>query len=105
MDEQIKDLQERIKFLEMNNQFEADKAAVQAIEYQMLEKLRKLRQEVADASSSSHSSGVTSSKELKALQQENEMLKKKVAKQAYRIEHLVQGIMDMQTKIASAPSN
>jgi predicted RNase H-like nuclease (RuvC/YqgF family) len=77
----------------MNNQFEADKAAVQAIEYQMLEKLRKLRQEVAEASSSS---GGASSKEFKALQEENEMLKKKVAKQAYRIEHLVQGIMNMQ---------
>jgi predicted RNase H-like nuclease (RuvC/YqgF family) len=77
----------------MNNQFEADKAAVQAIEYQMLEKLRKLRQEVAEASSSS---GAASSKEFKALQEENEMLKKKVAKQAYRIEHLIQGIMNMQ---------
>lgn len=89
----------------MNHQFEADKASVQAIEYQMLEKLRKLRQEVADASSSSSNGGATSSKELKSLQEENEMLKKKVAKQAYRIDHLVQGIMDMQAKLASAPNN
>lgn len=89
----------------MNHQFEADKAAVQVIEYQMLEKLRKLRQEVADASSSDSTGGATSSKELKSLQEENEMLKKKVAKQAYRIDHLVQGIMDMQAKLASVSSN
>lgn len=83
----------------MMKQFEADKAAVQAVEYQMLEKLRKLRQEVVEASSSASAS--TSTKEIKALQDENEMLKKKLAKQAYRIEHLIEGMKEMQSKIAS----
>lgn len=97
-EQRIKQLQERIKALEVTKQFEADQALVQAVQTEMLTTLRTIRAEIASSSGNDNSA---SSKELQALKDENENLKKITTKQAYRINHLIKGMEEMQEKIKS----
>ena len=62
---------------------------------EMLTTLRTIR--AAMTSSSNNNSA--SSKELQALKEENEALKKKATKQEYRINHLINGMKELQGKI------
>lgn len=91
----MKEIEQKIANLTNENQFKADQAAVQAAQMEMLTTLRSIR----EAMVSSKDSGA-SSKELEALKEENENLKKINMKQRYRIDHLIDGIKDMQQQLA-----
>jgi len=60
---------------------------VQQVQYEMLKKLRSIREELANSESNS-----ASTKELEALRKENEDLKKQLSKSEYRIMHLVKNL-------------
>ena len=89
-------MQTRIKNLEKQKQFKADQAAVQNVQMEMLTTLRNIRTSIASSSSNNNSA---SSKELQALKEENEALKKTSEKQRYRINHLISGMKEMQKKL------
>jgi hypothetical protein len=76
----------------MGSTFDATQAAVQEAQMDMLTKLREIRQAME------HSGGSASSKEMEALRQENAALKHKVAKQEYRIKHLVDAVEELIAK-------
>lgn len=76
------------------NQFKADQAAVQAAQMEMLTTLRNIRAAMASSGGST-----ASSTELKALMEENNSLKKVNTKQRYRIDHLVNGMQELQKKL------
>lgn len=97
-EQQIKQLTTKIENLEVQNQFKADQSAVQAAHMEMLTTLRTIRAAMA-SSSSDNSDGGGSSKELKALKEENAALKKQTTKQSYRINHLISGMEEMQKKL------
>ena len=59
---------------------------MQAVEQEFLLKLREIREEVAKGS------GGSDTKELAALQKENEELRKRNAKLEYRVRHLVASV-------------
>lgn len=90
------ELGKRVEALELNKNFHATKAAVQKVEMEMLSKLRDIR---ATMLISSQNNNVTSSKELEALKMENQKLKAQNTKQAYRVEHLVRSVQELQTKL------
>lgn len=78
-------MEKRVAALEMGATFDATQAAVQQVEMDCLQQLRDIRSSLLQGGA-----GVgASSKELEALQTENNMLKVKNAKQEYRIQHLV----------------
>jgi len=77
-------LLKRIEALESGARFDATKEAVQQVQMECLTTLRNLRTTMKEEGGSS-----ASNKEMEALKAENELLKKKNAKQAYRIQHLV----------------
>lgn len=73
----------------MGSTFDATQAAVQEAQMDMLAKLREIRQAMEQ------SGGSASPKEMEALRQENAALKQKVAKQDYRIKHLVNAVEEL----------
>lgn len=79
------DLQARVAELEAGAKFDATKDAVQAVEIEFLAKLREIQAVMASAGN-----GGGNSKEMEALKQENETLKKKNAKLEYRIQHILE---------------
>jgi hypothetical protein len=96
----MEQLQTKIANLEIQNQFKADQDAVQTAQMEMLTTLRTIRAAITSASTSS--SNGASSKELQALKEENESLKKKTMKQEFRIRHLISGMEEMQEKLESS---
>lgn len=68
--------------------------AVQQVQYEMLMKLRSIREELANSKSTS-----ASTKELEALRKENEDLKKQLMKSEYRIMHLVKNLEAAETNV------
>lgn len=88
----MEDLQKRVEALEVGSTFDATQAAVQESQMDMLVKLRDIRQAMEQ------SGGLASSKEMEALRQENAALKQKVAKQEYRIQHLVDAVEELVAK-------
>jgi FtsZ-binding cell division protein ZapB len=88
----MEDLQKRVEALEVGSTFDASQAAVQEAQMDMLTKLRDIRQAMEQ------SGGSASSKEMEALRQENAALKQKVAKQQYRIQHLVDAVEELVAK-------
>ena len=80
----LEELEKRIAALESSRQYQADRDAVQQVEQEHLVQLRTIRNSMGTASSST--------REMDALREENEELKKKVAKLQYRVEHLVDGM-------------
>lgn len=98
----IEELQKRIAALEAGQQYQADRAAIQHIEQDHLVQLRTIRASMGKSSSSS------SSREMDTLREENEALKKKVAKLQYRVEHLVDGMehmMQQRAVVAAKPES
>jgi len=83
-------LDERIKALELGAQYDANKAEVEKIEKEYQTKLREIESSNRNGGGAS-SSGL--SKEVERLREENEILKKKNAKQEYRILHML-GVME-----------
>mmetsp|Transcript_15676 Transcript_15676/g.29575 ORF Transcript_15676/g.29575 Transcript_15676/m.29575 type:complete len:110 (-) Transcript_15676:1669-1998(-) len=104
MDQQLQELHTRIENISKQKQFEADQTAVQAVQMEMLTVLRNIRS--AMVASSADGGTITSAaeseahkKQVESLEQENERLKLVNAKQRYRIDHLIQGMLELQRKL------
>lgn len=83
----MKDLAQRISSIEEGKQFDVDKDAIRELKIEMLTKLRALREAFkGDADLN------TSSKEVDRLRLENEELRKKLERNEYRINHLVDSL-------------
>ncbi len=80
--------------MELAKKFDATQEAVKEVQIDMLTKLRDIRKAMCESSSA-----VTSNKEMEALQKENEKLKLQNVKQAYRVEHLVRSVKELQSKL------
>ena len=96
----VAQLEQRIVALETGNQYEANKAAMEEIEMKHLQTLREIRTALLNEQSASMgvstaaaaaavSSAHADHSGLESLRQENELLKKKMLKLEYRIQHLV----------------
>jgi len=86
----VDSLEQRIAALEKGNAFDATQAAIRKREEEMLETLRDIREQMAKEAGSGASSA-----ELEDLTKENEKLKATVAKQEYRIRHLISGMEEL----------
>jgi parvulin-like peptidyl-prolyl isomerase len=84
--QETKELEERIRALELGGKFDATKAEVERLETEYLLKLREIR---AALTNGNNQAGAVDSKELQALREENGLLKKKNAKLEYRVKHVV----------------
>jgi FtsZ-binding cell division protein ZapB len=93
-------IEERIAQLESNAKFDATQSAIREREVEFLAQLRQLRDEMMNTTTTSNSNnnggGPTSSVEIEALKAENAALKAQVAKQQYRIKHLVDAMEEKQ---------
>lgn len=79
--------------LEKGGAFDATQAAIRKREEEMLATLRGIKEQMAKEAR--EGGGGASSAELKDLKAENEKLKATVAKQEYRIRHLISGMEDL----------
>lgn len=97
----VDDLTSRLERLETGATFDATQAAVRQVQMEMLENLRAIRAAMGSNTSGTTgtttitSSSVVSSKEWEALQLENATMKKQIAKQTYRINHLVRSVEEL----------
>lgn len=94
----MEDLQNRVKALEVGEKFDASQAAVKKVQMECLEMLREIRASLEQSSCGGAGATISasvSSKELDALKAENASLKVKIAKQDYRIEHLVNAVEEL----------
>ena len=85
-------VEERLAMLESNKKFDATKEAIQEREVEFLAQLRMIKSELAKEQQKGGTSGSNSNSsnvEMERLKSENEQLKALVAKQSYRIKHLV----------------
>eukprot|EP00555_Chaetoceros_dichaeta_P007038 CAMPEP_0198259422 /NCGR_PEP_ID=MMETSP1447-20131203/8629_1 /TAXON_ID=420782 /ORGANISM="Chaetoceros dichaeta, Strain CCMP1751" /LENGTH=103 /DNA_ID=CAMNT_0043946811 /DNA_START=58 /DNA_END=369 /DNA_ORIENTATION=- len=90
MEDQIKQLETKLTFLKENNEFEVTQSAVQAKQMSMLSTLRSIREAmVSKDNGGGTTGGISSSREVEALKEENKKLKIANDKQRYRIELLV----------------
>jgi hypothetical protein len=102
-------LEQRIVALETGNQYDANKAAVEMIEMKHLQTLREIRTALLNEQSTSISTTAVVSAStngdpsiMESLQKENELLKKKMIKLEYRIQHLVSNMEMLYEKSTSA---
>ena len=86
----MESLEQRISALEKGATFDATQAAIRKREEEMLVTLREIREQMAKEAGSG-----TSSAELAELKKENEKLKATIAKQEYRIRHLISGMEEL----------
>lgn len=89
-DTAVADLEKRIVSLEVGKNYDATKEAVQKVEKEFLVKLREIRSALQEEGTTS-----ANSKELEALKQENEQLKKRNTKLEYRVQHVVATMEEM----------
>lgn len=89
---QAETLEQRIAALEKGATFDATQAAIRQREEEMLATLRGIRAQMAEEAASG--SGASSA-EVTDLKEENAKLKQTVAKQEYRIRHLIAGMEDL----------
>ena len=84
-------IEERLAMLESNKKFDATKEAIQDREVEFLAQLRMIKSELAkdQEGSSTATNNNNNNVEVERLKSENEQLKALVAKQSYRIKHLV----------------
>jgi septal ring factor EnvC (AmiA/AmiB activator) len=82
------DLEARVKALEDGAQFNANQAAIREREAEFLAQLKEIKETMAKE----QASGGASSDEVKALKEENALLKAKLAKNEYRVRHLIEGM-------------
>jgi hypothetical protein len=92
----MKALEQRIAALELGAKYDATQTVIRQREEEMLATLRDIRTKIAEeqAAMAGSGSGAASTTEVKALQDENERLKSTIAKQDYRIRHLIAGFED-----------
>lgn len=83
-------LEQRIVALEQGATFDATQAAIRKREEEMLVTLRDIREQMAKEAGLGASSA-----EMDELKKENEKLKATIAKQEYRIRHLIAGMEDL----------
>jgi hypothetical protein len=83
-------LEQRIVALEKGSTFDATQAAIRKREEEMLVTLRDIREQMAKEAGSGASSA-----ELEEVKKENAHLKATIAKQEYRIRHLISGMEDL----------
>lgn len=76
--------------MEKGSQYDATQAAIREREVEFLSTLRGIREEMAKEASSG-----ASSVELDSVKKENEKLKATIAKQDYRIRHLISGMEEL----------
>ena len=91
-------METRIKALEVGATFEATQKDVKAVESDCLAKLQAIREVMVKGDNGGGAGGGASSKELQALQVENDVLKQKNAKLEYRVRHLVEALEDLYGK-------
>ena len=89
----IAEMEKRIAALEMGKSYDATKAAVEEIEKEFLIKFRDLKVALVDNPKGTASG--SSSKELEALRAENALLKTRVQKLEYRVQHCVESMEQM----------
>ncbi|KAG7354218.1 hypothetical protein IV203_003574 [Nitzschia inconspicua] len=94
----MSDLEARVKALEDGAQFNANQAAIREREAEFLLQLKEIKETMAKE----QSSGGASSEEVKALKDENELLKAKLAKSEYRVRHLIEGMEELLAAKAKA---
>jgi hypothetical protein len=103
-------LEQRIVALEVGNQYDVNKEAIERVEMKHLQTLREIRTallteqsnyngNIATMASSSSANGDPSIVE--ALKNENETLKKKIIKLEYRVQHLVSNMEMLYEKSTS----
>jgi hypothetical protein len=90
----LSELEQRIVSLETGAQYDVNKAAIERIEMDHLEQLREirtalLREREGTSTNTTILNGDGNSAAMEALQKENDLLKKKMIKLEYRIQHLV----------------
>lgn len=83
----MESLEQRVAALEKGAIFDATQSAIRKREEEMLATLREIREQMAKEAGSGASSA-----ELESLKKENEQLKATIAKQEYRIRHLITGM-------------
>ena len=88
------DLEGRVRALEEGAKFDATQAAIREREEEFLLTLRAIKEEVAAERESGGGNGLSSA-QLASLQEENASLKARIAKQEYRIRHLIAGMEEM----------
>jgi hypothetical protein len=88
-------LEQRVSALEKGAQYDATQAAIREREMEFLTTLREIREAMAKEGGGGSSSGGANAAELSSLQKENEKLKATIAKQEYRIRHLISGMEDL----------
>lgn len=98
----VEDLEKRVAALEAGRQYQADRAAVQAVEHEHLVQLRTIRNSLVGIPAASSGDAATTSlssaaslREIAILRDENERLRHTVAKLRYRVDHLVDGMEGM----------
>jgi predicted nucleic acid-binding Zn-ribbon protein len=88
------DLEKRIAALEVGATFDATQDDVKKVEQEFLTKLQEIRETMVknEADATATTGGMASSKELQALVQENDALKKRNAKLEYRVQHMLKSM-------------
>jgi hypothetical protein len=97
-------LEQRVVALEKGAQFDATQADIRQRELEMLTTLREIREAMAKEKGSPNNANNSSGGEVETLQKENETLMATIAKQEFRIRHLISGMEDLlsEKKKASA---
>ena len=90
----VQDLEARVKALEDGSKFNATQDAIRKREEEFLKTLEEIKATMAQEAAS----GGASSEEMEALKKENQALKAKLAKNEYRIRHLIEGMETMLAK-------
>lgn len=86
----MKDLENRLKALEVGAQYEATENEVKAVEEEFLGKLQEIKSTMLnETKAGGGAASSASSKEMEALKAENETLQKRNAKLEYRVKHML----------------
>ena len=92
----VDELETRIAALEQGKSYDATKAAVEEVEKEFLIKFREMKASLQNESKGAARSS-NDSKELQELRAENSLLKMKVQKLEYRVQHCVDSMEQMYT--------
>jgi hypothetical protein len=95
-------LEARVKALEDGAEFNATQAAIRKREVEFLAQLKEIKDTMANEQLQNGGTVSSSSEELTALKQENELLKATLAKNEYRVRHLITGMEELLAAKAEA---
>lgn len=91
-------MEARVKALEDGAVFNATQAAIREREVEFLAQLKEIKDTISKEQwqqQGGGGGGASSSEELTSLKQENELLKAKLAKNEYRVRHLIAGMEEL----------